>query len=150
MDEMARNIGPMMQLLMTGYGALSKSFYQKYGKEALPVIAGVMGQGGVEWGKLMQKMTPVKGMKTYGEAFKGMGSMMGMGLDVVELSDNKIHFKLSKCPFGIEGTSKELCEAMMNLDKAMMSTFLGKQGEVKVLKTVAAGDKLCEVIESIR
>jgi predicted hydrocarbon binding protein len=57
---------------------------------------------------------------------------------------------MSKCPFGLEGTSKELCEAMMNLDKNMMSTFLGKQGEVKVLKTVAAGDKICEIIESIK
>jgi predicted hydrocarbon binding protein len=150
MDEMAKNIGPMMQIMMTGFGALSKSFYQKYGKEALPIVAGVMSQGGMEWGKLMQKMTPVKGMKAYGESFKAMSSMMGMGAEVVELSDNKLHFKMSKCPFGLEGTSKELCEAMMNLDKNMMSTFLGKQGEVKVLKTVAAGDKICEIIESIK
>jgi len=138
----------MMQLVMAGSGAFAKAFYQKYGKEALPIIAGVMRQGGAEWGKLAQQMAPSKGMKAYGESLQMLGLIMGMGLEVVELSDDKIHFKLSKCPLGIEGTSRELCEAMMNLDKSLMSAFLGQEGKVKVLKSVAAGDKICEVIES--
>ena len=49
---------------------------------------------------------------------------------------------------GIEGTSKGLCEAMMNSDKNMMSTLLGREVEMKILKSVAAGDKECEVIFS--
>lgn len=146
--EEAAQFAPMMQLAMMGSGAFAKAFYQRYGKEALPIIAGVMSQGGAEWGKLAQQMAPAKGMSAYGETLKMVGLIMGMDVEVVELSDDKIHFKVSKCPFGIEGTSRELCEAMMNLDKSMMSSFLGQKGKVKVLKSVAAGDKICEIIES--
>jgi predicted hydrocarbon binding protein len=107
-----------------------------------------MSQGGVEWGKMAQQMVPAKGMKAYGESLKMISSIMGMGVEIVELSDDKIHFKGSKCPLGIEGTSRELCEAMMGLDKSWMSAFLGQEVQIKVLKSVAAGDKICEVIES--
>jgi predicted hydrocarbon binding protein len=146
--EEAAQFAPMMQLAMMGPGAFAKAFYQRYGKEALPIIAEVMSHAGVEWGKLAQQMASAKGMRAYGESLQMVGMIMGMGMEVVELSDDKIHFKVSKCPLGIEGTSRELCEAMMNLDKSMMSTFLGQKGKVKVLKSLAAGDKICEVIES--
>jgi len=149
MEEAAKLV-PMMQLVMRGPGAFARAFYQRYGKEALPIISGVMSQIGVEWGKMAQQMVPAKGMRAYGESLKMISSIMGMGVgvDVVELSDDKIHFKGAKCPLGIEGTSRELCEAMMNFDKSWMSAFLGQKGQIKVLKSVAAGDKICEVIES--
>ena len=150
MEEAAKEYAPMMKLMFMGMGALSKAFYKKYGKEALPIITEVASQGGVEYGKLMQQMAPAKGMKAVGEMLKMMGSMMGMGMEIVELSDNTFHFKVSQCPLGIEGTSKELCEAMMTNDKKMMSTFLGQEVEMKILKSVAAGDEKCEVIYSIK
>jgi len=150
MEEAAKEYAPMMKLMFMGMGALSKAFYKKYGKEALPIITEVASQGGVEYGKLMQQMAPAKGMKTAGEMSKMMDSMMGMGMEIVELSDNTFHFKVSQCPLGIEGTSKELCEAMMTNDKKMMSTFLGQEVEMKILKSVAAGDEKCEVIYSIK
>jgi len=34
------------------------------------------------------------------------------------------------------------------MDKKMMSTFLGQEVEMKILKSVAAGDEKCEVIYS--
>jgi hypothetical protein len=36
----------------------------------------------------------------------------------------------------------------MNTDKKMVSTLLGKEINIKVPKSVAAGDKYCEVIFS--
>jgi predicted hydrocarbon binding protein len=148
MEEAAKGFGPMMKLMMMGMGAFGKAFYKRYGKEALPIITEVANRGGVEYGKLMQQMTPAKGMKAAGESFKMMDSMMGMEMEIVELSDNVFHFKVSQCPLGIEGTSKELCEAMMTNDKKMLSTFLGQEVEMKIVKSVAAGDKECEVIYS--
>ena len=55
---------------------------------------------------------------------------------------------MPKCILGIEGTSKELCEAMMTSDTSMVSALLGQEVETKILKSVAAGDKECEVIFS--
>ena len=91
---------------------------------------------------------PVKGMKDVGELFKMMDSMMQMGMEIIELSEDTIHFTVPQCLLGIEGTSKELCEAMMSSDKKMVSTLLGQEVETKILKSVAAGDKECEVIFS--
>jgi predicted hydrocarbon binding protein len=139
---------PMLNMLSGEVGALGKTFYNKYGKESLPMIAGVVSQSGVEWGKIMRNNSPTKGMQAAGELQRIIGDSLGWGVDLVEATDEKLHFKVSKCPFGIEGTSKELCEAMMIMDETRMSTFLGQEVEVRILKSVAAGDKQCEVIFS--
>ena len=150
MEEAAKGFGPMMKLMFMGMGALGKAFYKRYGEEALPTIIEVMNQGGVEQGKLMQQMAPARSMKAAGESFKMMDSLFEMGTEIVELSDDTLHFKVSHCPLGIEGTSKELCEALMTTDKKMMSTLLGKEVEMKILKSVAVGDKQCEAIYSVK
>jgi predicted hydrocarbon binding protein len=93
-------------------------------------------------------MMPVKDMKDVGELFKMMDLTMDLGLELIEVSDDMMHFKMPKCVLGIEGTSKELCEAMMATDTKMLSTLLGQEVEMKILKSVAAGDKECEVIFS--
>jgi len=150
MEQQAQAFGNMIKLMLMGMGMLSKGFYQKYGKEAIPIITEVMSQGGVEFGKSMQAMAPVKDMKALGEQFNMLSSITNMGMEVVELSDDKLHFKMPQCPFGTEGTSKELCEAMMAVDEKRVSTFLGQEVDMKILKSVAAGDKECEVIFSIK
>lgn len=150
MEEAAKAYASMVKLMFMGMGALSKAFYEKYGKEALPIITEVASQGGVEYGKVMQQMTPAKGMKAVGELFKMMDSMMGEGMEIIELSDDAFHFKVSQCPVGIEGTSKELCEAMMTSEKKMMGIFLGQEVEMRIPKSVAAGDEKCEIIYSIK
>ena len=148
MEQAAQSFGPMMGLMFEGLGAMSRAFYEKCGEEALPIIAEGARKSGARQAEIMQKMMPVKSMKDIGEMFKMMGGMMGMGMEIVELSDSKLHFKAPKCMLGIEGTSKGLCEAMMNSDKNMMSTLLGREVEMKIPKSVAAGDKECEVIFS--
>jgi len=137
-----------MSLMFEGLGALSRAFYEKCGEEALPIIAEGARKSGARQAEIMQKMMPVKSMKGIGEMLKMMGGMMGMEMEIIELSDDTLHFKGPKCMLGIQGTSKGLCEAMMNSDRSMMSTLLGREVEMKVLKSVAAGDKECEVIFS--
>ncbi len=144
MEDATKGLISMVMLSFGSEGALCKAFYQKYGKEALPIINGVMSHAGVEWGKLMQQSIPIKSMKAVAEQQKMMGPLMGM--EMVELSDDNMRFKMSKCPLGLEGTSRELCEAAMAVDEKRYSTFFGQGIEMKILRTVAAGDKQCEVI----
>ena len=127
-------------------GSLSKAFYERFGKEALPIITKVAEESGVGSAKITQEMMSVKDMKDVGEMFKMMEAMMDMKMEIIELSDDVIHFKSSLCPMGIEGTAKELCEALMTSDKKMVSTLLGQEVETMILKSVAAGDEYCEVI----
>lgn len=148
MKVMAKGSRPMMEHMFVTMGDLSKAFYEKNGKEALPIITEIWSKSGAERAEIMQKMMPVKDMKDVGELFKMMESMMEMGMEIIELSDDAIHFKMPKCICGIEGTSKELCEAMMASDTKMVSTLLGQEVETKILKSVAAGDNECEVISS--
>lgn len=129
-------------------GDVCKAFYMKNGKEALPIITEVANKSGVERAEIMRKTIPVKDMENVGELFKMIDLTMEIGVETIESSNDIFHFKVARCPYGVEGTSKELCEAMMVADKKMISTILGKEVEVKVLQTKAAGDKNCEIIFS--
>jgi predicted hydrocarbon binding protein len=148
MEDTAKQLVSMVSMMTRMQGALCKAFYQKYGKEALPIVNGVMSQAGVQWGKMMQQTLPVKSMKSIAEQLKVMGAMMAMGTEIVDVSDDMVHFKVSNCPFGIEGTSRELCEAAMAADEKRLSTFFGKGIDMKILETVAAGDKQCDIVFS--
>ena len=66
----------------------------------------------------------------------------------MELTDDSIRFKVPKYVNGLEGTSKESCEAMMTSDAKMMSTLLGQEIEMQILKSVAVEDNECEVVFS--
>ena len=146
MEEAAKSFGPlMMKLMYNMIGDLCSAFYKKYGKDALPTIAAVSAKYGEPEAKIVQKMMPVKNLKDIAEMYKMMSAMMGEKMEIVKVSDDMLHFKVSTCPMCLQGTSKELCEAMMQTDKKMVSTLLGHQINIGILKTVAAGDKYCEV-----
>jgi hypothetical protein len=148
MKSAFKGFRPMMLNFYKMWGELCKAFYEKDGKEALPIIMEVSIKSGAAQAELTQKMMPVKDMKGLGELYKMMDEMMETGSEITELTDDMIRFKVSKCILGIEGTSKELCEAMMISDQKMASTLLGQEMEMKILKSIAAGDKECEIIFS--
>jgi predicted hydrocarbon binding protein len=129
-------------------GDLSSAFYKKYGKDALPTIAAVSVKYGADSAGIISKMMPVKDMRGIAELYKMMFAMLGEKAEIIESSNDVLHFKMSQCPMAIQGTSQKLCDALMNSDKTMLSTLLGQEINIKVPKSVAAGDKYCEVIYS--
>jgi predicted hydrocarbon binding protein len=150
MKAAAKGFRPMMKNTYVMLGDLSKAFYETSGKEALPKISEIAAKGGEEQAKIIRNMMPIKDMNDIGELFEMMNSTMEIGMEVIEISDERIHFKNPKCILGLEGTSRELCESMMNQDKKMLSTLLGKEIETNIAHSLAAGDKECEVILSIK
>ena len=144
MEKTAERFAPMFMHMCATLGALSKAFYERYGEEALPIIARVAANYGVGIARIIQKMGPVRNMKDLGEILK-MWETMRFASELIELTNNTIHFKVPKCPLGLEGTTRELCEAMMSSDSKMVSTLLEQEVEAKILKSIAAGDKYCEV-----
>jgi predicted hydrocarbon binding protein len=145
LEEAAKAFAPMIKQFFSTIGNMGKAFYEKYGDEALPVISEVMGKNGVAMGEMSKGMVQAEGMKAVGQLF-GMFAMFDMGLDVVEVSDDTVHFKIAPCPLCIEGTSRELCEAMMTSDKKMVETLIGQEVEMEIPKAVAVGDEYCEVL----
>ena len=145
MEQAAKMFGPFFMHMYAVIGNLSKEFYNKFGDEALPIITKVSLESGAKSAEMMQSMLKSKDMKSIAELFK-MWEMMGMKFEILSVSDDMLHFKTPKCVPGIENTSKALCEAMMNSDKAMVGTLLGKEVTVKIPKSMASGDEYCEVI----
>ena len=150
MKTAAKGFRPMMQNSYLTIGDLSKAFYEQDGNAALPKIAEIASRGGEKQAEIIRKMMPVKDTKGVGELFRMMDIIMDLGLEIIEISDDRVHFKNPWCILGLEGTSKELCNAMMNMDTKMLSTLLGKEVETEIIKSVAAGDKECEVQFSIK
>ena len=145
MEEAAKAFAPMIKQFFSTIGIMGKSFYEKYGDEALPVISEVMGKNGVAMAEMSKGMIQGKDMKAVGQLL-GMFEMFDMGLDVVEVSNDTVHFKIAPCPLCLEGTSRELCEVMMTSDKKMVENIIGQEVEMKIPKSVAVGDEYCEVL----
>ena len=147
---LAKPFTPMILHNFRTIGALCRAFYEKYGDEALPVISKVTGEAGVEGAKMAQSKLKGKGMRAVAELFK-MYEMFDLPIEIIDLTDDMIHFKhTTPCPFGLEGTAKELCKAVESRGEKMVSTLLGEEVEAKVLKCVAGGDEYCEVIYTKR
>lgn len=144
----AKGSGPMIKHMYLTTGDFSKAFYIKNGQESLPMITEIVSKHGAELAEIMQKMISIKTMKDVGESYEMVNSVMELGIEPIESSNDAFHFKITKCPYGLEGTSKELCEVMMVADKKMVSAVLGQEVEMKIIKSVAAGDKNCEVVFS--
>jgi len=146
MEEAIKQFAPMIKGMYARQGALAKAFYETSGNEALPKISEVMGKAGMESANVSIAQGMARSMKAIGEHYEMMEKMLEVGLEIIDLSDDMIHFKLSQCTYGLEGTDRELCEAMMAEIKTMFSTLLKQEVEMKIPKTVAAGDEYCEVI----
>lgn len=149
MEAAMKQFAPIMQATYKTLGALAKAFYEKYDADALPIITNVMEERGVENGKLAKNMVPGEGMKAVGSLFQMMTQMME-GMEILEITDDKLHFTTPLCPMGIEGTSRELCEALMTSDQAMVRTMLGQDVEITIPESIAAGDDSCEIILAIK
>jgi len=128
---------------------LSRLVYEKFGKEALPLIAGVCHKLGVASGGKMKGDMSTSGLKAAGEAFMVGVRKRKSPVEVLEMSDEKLYIRGYRCALGLANTSRELCEAMMAMDKAIFETSSGKKLNLEIAKTVAAGDPYCDTIYTV-
>ena len=144
--RLARAFTPIILHNFQTMGALCKAFYEEYGDDALPIIAEVMGEAGLEGARMAEERLKGEGMMAVAELFK-IYEMFDMPIEVIKLTEEQMHYRHPPpCPFGLEGTSKELCKAVETRGDKMVSAILGEDIEVEVVKCVAAGDEYCEVI----
>lgn len=125
-------------------GMLIKAFYKKFGKEALPIIKEVCRKQGCSLGLKIKKKLPDNHLSTVANAFSS--SYNPDEINVVEVSDSKFQIQGNKCPFSLENTSRELCEAVMEIDAEYFRTAVSRDLKLKIIKTVAAGDNYCDTI----
>jgi predicted ArsR family transcriptional regulator len=125
-------------------GMLIKEFYQKFGKEALPIIKDICKRQGRSLGLRIKKKLPDNKLSTVAKAFSQ--SYDPKNVKVITISDDKFQIQGTKCPFGLENTSRELCEAVMEIDYEYFRTAVSDKIKLQVIKTVAQGDSCCDTI----
>ena len=94
-------------------GMLIKAFYEMVGKEALPIIREICAKQGRALGLKIRKKLPNNKLSTVAKAFSE--SFDPNHVKVITITDDKFQIQGTQCPFGLENTSRELCEAVMEI-----------------------------------
>ncbi len=129
-------------------GLLIKAVYKKFGVEVLPIIKDVCRKQGKSLGLKLKKKLPNNNLTTVAKAFSK--SFDQNFVKIISISDKKFQIHGTKCPFGLENTSRELCEAVMAIDHEYFREAVSDKIELKIFKTVAAGDPYCDTIYEIK
>ncbi|MFX0008029.1 MAG: L-2-amino-thiazoline-4-carboxylic acid hydrolase [Promethearchaeota archaeon] len=125
-------------------GLLIKAIYEKFGKEALPIIKDICKRQGKSLGLKLKKKIPNNTLSTVARVFSK--SFDQNFVDIISISDKKFQIRGTRCPFGLENTSRELCEAVMVIDHEYFREAVGDDVKLKIIKTLAAGDPFCDTI----
>ena len=123
-------------------GLLIKAFYEKCGDDILPTIDNILGRQGRALGLKVRSKLPDCNLSTVATAF--MKNFDSTTINTVCLSDNKFHIQGSKCPFGLENTSRQLCEAVMAIDREYFFAATDGKTTLEIIKTQAAGDPISD------
>jgi hypothetical protein len=125
-------------------GNIAKGVDKRFGAEGRNLLAQIMGGMGSETGKSSKSSCPAEDFKTVGMFWGDMAKNI-FGLEFrAEAKEDEVLFYFPSCTYGLEGTSRELCEAMMAQVEKMIET-LGPKLTMEIRKTVAVGDPECEV-----
>jgi len=129
-------------------GLLIKAVYKKFGEEVLPIIKNVCKKQGQSLGLKVKKKLPKNNLTTVAKAFSK--SFDQNFVKIISISDEKFQIHGTKCPFGLENTSRELCEAVMAIDHEYFREAVNDKIELKIVKTLAAGDSYCDTIYEVK
>ena len=129
-------------------GMLIKAIYQKFGTEALSIIRESCKKQGRALGLKIRNKAPDNKLSTIAKAFSK--SYDPKDIKIIQISDDVFQIQGNKCPFGLENTSRELCENVMEIDAEYFRAAVDESIDLKILKTVAEGDAYCDTLYKLR
>lgn len=135
--------GIVVPVLWENIGRIAKAVDKKFGAEGRSLLKQVMGERGSEIGEMMKPLSPGEDFKSVGTFFAAAAEVFGVENEV-EVEEDEVAVKISRCPYGLEGTNRELCEAMMAFDIKAVEAG-GPDIAMEVVRTVAVGDPQCEL-----
>ena len=143
-----KNIEKLPSNPIEAQGMLIKAFYEKFGKEALPIIKEILGKQGRALGLKIKKKLPDNKLSTVAKAFSKSNDPKLV--KVIAIADDIFQIQGTKCPFGLENTSRELCEAVMEIDHEYFRTAVSDKITLNIIKTVAEGDSCCDTVYELK
>jgi hypothetical protein len=135
---------PLPKNATEAQGLLIKAFHEKCGDEILPAIDNILGRQGRALGLKVRSKLPDGHLSTVAAAFTK--NFDPKTINVVSISDEKFHIHGTICPFGLENTSRQLCEAVMAIDREYFFAATDGKTTLKIIKTRAAGDPICDTL----
>lgn len=132
-----------MQMLQ---GKLCVALYENLGDAVLSVIKEIYGEYGFEVGMGLRKKWKPKSLSEAAKAFVDMTNNAGLPSSI-EMRDGIAYWTGYRCPFGIENTHRQVCEALMEMDREIFCAVLGVERggmEFTIKKSLAAGDECCQ------
>lgn len=128
-------------------GLLIKTFYEKYGDDILPLVEDSLGRQGRALGLKVGRKLPDDRLSSVAAAFTK--NFDPADINVVEISDKRFQIQGKTCPFGLENTSRKLCEAVMAIDREYFFAATGGKTTLRIIKTRAAGDPVCDTVYTL-
>ena len=125
-------------------GSLARLLYERNGPEVLPLIATLFAEFGAVEGKKARKKLGELGFVAALKAFF-RPAIDAKRAEIIELSEDKLVLKGLTCAMGLRGAGREVCQAIMALDKAIVSNLTGKEVKMDIKQTLADGDSYCLV-----
>jgi len=135
---------PLPKNATEAQGLLIKAFYEKCGDEILPAIDNILGRQGCALGLKAKSKLPDCHLSTVAKAFTK--NFDPTTINVVSISDEKFHIQGTVCPFGLENTSRQLCEAVMAIDREYFIAAADGKTTLEIIQTRAAGDPICDTL----
>ncbi|MBD3253438.1 MAG: hypothetical protein GF383_00015 [Candidatus Lokiarchaeota archaeon] len=129
-------------------GMLIKAFYNQFGKKALPIIKEICRKQGKSLGLRIKKKLIDNNLPLVAKAFSK--SFDQNFVKIVNLTDTCFRIQGTRCPFGLENTSRELCEAVMEIDHEYFRTAMSEEITLEIVKTVAEGDSRCDTVYKLK
>jgi hypothetical protein len=127
-------------------GSLARLLYEKNGPEVLPLVAAIFKEfGTVEGKKARRKLGDLDFATAVRTFFRPALESKPPRAEIVELTDSKLVLKGLTCAMGLKEAGREVCQAVMEIDKAMVSNLTKKKVELNIIHTLAANDPYCLV-----
>jgi len=142
------NIEKLPRNPIEAQGMLIKAIYEKFGKEALPVIKEILGRQGRALGLKVRGKVPDNKLTTVAKAFSQ--SWDPELVKVITSTDKKFQIQGTVCPFGLENTTRELCEAVMEIDYEYFRTAVSDKIKLSIIKSIAEGDSFCDTLYELK
>lgn len=139
-----KNTDPLPKNATEAQGLLIKAFHEKCGDEILPAIDNILGRQGRSLGLKVRSKLPNCHLSTVAAAFTK--NFDPTTINVVSISDEKFHIQGTTCPFGLENTSRQLCEAVMAIDREYFLAATDGKTTLEIIKTRAVGDPICDTL----
>jgi len=128
-------------------GLLIKAFYNLCGRDALPIIKSICGRQGTGIGRQVSEQCFDNRLSSVAEEF---AKMLTPEARIIYSGNDRFQIQCFSCPFGLENTSRELCEAVMTIDQGYFNAILFDEIEVVVLKSLAEGHGSCDIIYELK